>query len=308
MIYLLYGINDFLINEELNKIIIKYKLNKDDICKYDLSLFSIKNIIDDALSLPLFNNKKIIIAENCTIFDTTGKKEDGAILEKYIENVNESTILIFIDKNEKLDERKKITKKIKEKYQCLECNKINIYQVAKELFEDYIISPSTLNKLINRVGSNLYNLKNEIEKLKIFKINDKIINDEDILFTCKTIDDNIFNFIDYIVLKNSEKVLEIYNEMIKKNVEPIMMIVMIANQFRLLYQVKELYTKNNSLEKIASILEIHPYRVKLAFEKSKNYSANLLLEYLEKLADLDVSIKSGNIEPDIGLELFLLGI
>ncbi|MEG0826023.1 MAG: DNA polymerase III subunit delta [Bacilli bacterium] len=308
MIYLLYGINDFLINEELNKIIIKYKLNKDDICKYDLSLFSIKNIIDDALSLPLFNNKKIIIAENCTIFDTTGKKEDGAILEKYIENVNESTILIFIDKNEKLDERKKITKKMKEKYQCLECNKINIYQVAKELFEDYIISPSTLNKLINRVGSNLYNLKNEIEKLKIFKINDKIINDEDILFTCKTIDDNIFNFIDYIVLKNSEKVLEIYNEMIKKNVEPIMMIVMIANQFRLLYQVKELYTKNNSLEKIASILEIHPYRVKLAFEKSKNYSANLLLEYLEKLADLDVSIKSGNIEPDIGLELFLLGI
>lgn len=300
MNYVVFGSNDYLINSEIRKIKDKYNIKCDDIVNYDFNETKMSVIIDDAYNMPLFSENKLIIVDNINSFDGTGKKDE--LLENYLSNSNKNTIIIFIDHTDKLDERKKIVKSITK----CECNNININDFAKKLFLEYEISTSTLNILIDRVGTNLYNLEQEINKLKIYKINDKKITDQDILFASKNIEDDIFSFVDYIVKKNTEKVLEIYNDLLKKNNEPIALIVMISNQFRLLYQVKELYLKGNNESTIASILEVHPYRVKLALEKCHNYTSKILLSYLEKLADLDYDIKSGNIEADSGLELFLL--
>ena len=43
------------------------------------------------------------------------------------------------------------------------------------MFEDYSISFTTINKLIERVGEDLFTLSSEIDKLKLFKIKEKII-------------------------------------------------------------------------------------------------------------------------------------
>ena len=79
-----------------------------------------------------------------------------------------------------------------------------------------------------------------------------------------------------------------------------------ANQFRLIYQSKELYKKGNREDTISKILNVHPYRVKLALEKSKNYSSKILLNYLLKLAEMDFKIKNGLIDKNLALELFIL--
>ena len=299
MTYIIYGLNDFLIKNELDNIIKKNKIDNDSITNYNNESL-LEDILNDAETIPLFSDKKLILVEG-DIFDSNNSK----VLEKYLKKENLSTILVFIIRSEKLDERKKIIKLISNK---IDCNKVNINSFAKKLFEDYEISNTTLNKLINRVGVDLYNLSNEIEKLKIFKINEKIITDEDLFITIKNIDDDIFGFIDSVVNKNYEKVVEVYHELLKKNGEPIAIIVMIANQIRLLYQTKLLCSRGITSDGIASALEVHPYRVKLALEKGGNYSEKTLLDLLLKLADLDVSIKSGKIDADIGLELFLLGM
>lgn len=299
MTYIIYGLNDFLIKNELDNIIKKNKIDNDSITNYNNESL-LEDILNDAETIPLFSDKKLILVEG-DIFDSNNSK----VLEKYLKKENLSTILVFIIRSEKLDERKKIIKLISNK---IDCNKVNINSFAKKLFEDYEISNTTLNKLINRVGVDLYNLSNEIEKLKIFKINEKIITDEDLFITIKNIDDDIFGFIDSVVNKNYEKVVEVYHELLKKNGEPIAIIVMIANQIRLLYQTKLLCSRGITSDGIASALEVHPYRVKLALEKGRNYSEKTLLDLLLKLADLDVSIKSGKIDADIGLELFLLGM
>ena len=63
-----------------------------------------------------------------------------------------------------------------------------------------------------------------------------------------------------------------------------------------------------SEHEISDILEIHEFRVKKALEKSRNYTDKKILSKLEELADLDYNIKSGNIDKDIGLELFILNM
>ena len=199
-------------------------------------------------------------------------------------------------------------KTIKEKGEVFEFNKLpNINTYVKDLFSGYTITNDSINLLIKRVGNDLNRLKQEIEKIKIYKINDKLITDSDIIdCTVEKIDINIFNFIDNIIRKNKSETIKTYKELLKIGEEPIKIIVLLANQFRLMYQSKLLTSKGYSEDDIASLLHIKRYPVHLAIQKSYHYNKEVLIDNLEQLADLDIKIKSGEIDKNLALELFLL--
>lgn len=305
MVYILYGTKDFQINEEIKKI--TKKQDQMNISKYDLNNTPLKLIIDDAQTISMFEDKKTVIVDNANMFTGTTSK-DSDIIENYLNHINENTILILIVHNEKLDTRKKITKLIKKIGIVKEFNdETNPAVIVKKLLKDYNINDKTINLFIDRVGNNPLIIQNEINKIKIYKGNNKTISDEDILnLTTKIIDIDIFKLIDYIIKKNKNKALELYHEMIKMNEEPIKILVILANQFRIMYQSKELLKKGYSEKDIASILKIHPYRVKLAIQNSRNYPSEVLLKHLNNLADIDIGIKTGKLNKNLALELFML--
>lgn len=305
MIYLLYGNKDFGIYEEIKKITKNY--DELSISKYDLNNAIMQDIISDAQTVSLFADKKIIIVDNANIFTALINKDTDILIE-YLNQINPNTTLIFIVHNDKIDSRKKITKLIKKIGTIKEFNDdLNPLNIIKEKFKDYNIDQKTINLFLNRVGSNPLIIKNEIKKIKLYKNNDKTITENDIInITTKKIDIDIFKLIDYIIKKDKEKALELYEEMLKANEEPIKIIVILANQFRIMYQSKELLKKGYTEKDIASTLKIHPYRVKLAIQNSRNYSNKTLLKYLNNLADIDIGIKTGSLNKDNVLELFIL--
>lgn len=305
MIYLLYGTEDFLIEQEIKNIIKKIKIDKINISRYNLEEESIKDIIDEACTISLFEDKKLIIVDNLNTFLTKQNEKTINILEEFINNINKETTLILI--SEKLDERKKLIKNLRKIAEVKECNKTkNITSTVKKMFDDYKIEYKNIDLLIKIVGNDLGILSQEVEKLKTYKL-DKIIAEQDILdLASANNNSDIFDLINYIVKKDKENALNIYDALIKQNEEPIKIIVTLANQFRLIYQSKELYKKGNREDTISEILKIHPYRIKLALEKSKNYSSKILLKYLLKLAELDKNIKNGLIDKHLALELFIL--
>lgn len=314
MIYLLYGTDEFSINNEIKKLIDQNNITDLNKNTYDLENTSLYDIINDASTISFFSDKKVIICQNSYIFTgTTNKKsieQNIDILEEYISNPNPNTILIFVVIKEKLDERKKIVKFIKKTGTVKEFNKLNdINKIIINMFENYKIENNTVNLLKSRVGTDLFMLKNEIDKIKLYKDDDYYITEEDINnLTTKNIDLDIFDFIEYIITRNKEKSIEIYREMIKRNEEPIKIIVMLANQIRIIYQTKELYKKGYSESDIAGIIGIHPYRIKLALSKAKTYNSELLLTYINDLADIDMNIKKGLIDKNLALELFILNM
>ena len=213
MNYLLYGKEMFLIEKEVKNIINKNNIEEINISKYDLELNNLNEILDDANTVSLFSNNKLIIVENAYIFSRVqNKKNDNIeILENYLKN-NNDTIIIFIDNNEKIDSVKKIVKLIKEKGVIKEFNPLkNINNTVKAMFDDYKISDNSINLLINRVGSSLELIYQEVEKLKIYKINDKIITNKDIEdVTVENINVDIFKFVDDIINKNKKDAIKTY--------------------------------------------------------------------------------------------------
>ena len=304
MIYLIYGNKDYRINEEIKKI--TKNIDKINITKYDLNTDDIKDIINDAETYSLFQEKKAIIIENANMF-TGSTSKDADIIEKYIENENPQTTLILTVRGEKIDSRKKITKLLQKKGKIIELNEdINIDNLINKEFKDYKIDNKTLMLFKNRVGTNPLIIENEINKIKLYKDNNEITEEDILKVTSKTVEIDIFKLIDDIVKRNKEEGIEIYHEMLKLNEEPLKIVIMLANQCRIMYQSKELMLKGYTEKDIASLLKIHPYRVKLAQQNSRNYSSKTLLKYLNELADIDIGIKTGKINKDLALELFIL--
>lgn len=315
MTYLFYGKEKYLIDEEIKK----YKEQFDEINIVNITYNNnIDDIIDEANSISLFADKKLIIVNDTTIFNRKKKSEDSEedntkenfdSLVNYLNNQNEEVTLIFINNQETIDNTKKITKLIKEKGVIKEFNNINIKETIKSLFGKYKISYDNIDLLINRVGNDIGILKEEITKITTYKDKDMEISKDDILnLTYLNIDTSAFNFADQIVNKNKDEALKIYNELLEMHSDPSTVIALLASKVRLIFQVMELRKMGYSLYQMVDTLETKEYPIKLALNAASKTNKEEIITVLHDLADLDINIKTGKINPNLGMQLFILKI
>ena len=298
-LYLFYGNNKSIINNKINNIINKYNIVDNNIIKYDLE-DNLDNIIEEASMISLFGDTKLIL------INTTFKEDiDIDKVEDYLKHYNNNTYIVFIS-NDKVDTRRKLYKLITKYGTIEEVNNDNNYirSYIKEYIKDYKID---INYFLSKVSDNLDNIKNELDKLMLYKMEDKNITNSDIDdLVISNIEEDIFALTDSVITNNIDKSITLYNKFMDKNYEPVYIIGLLGNQFTLLYQVKKLYNMGKSNNDIASILGVHPYRVKLAIQNSYYYTEEDLIKYIYKLGNLDKDIKTGNIDKSLGLELFLI--
>lgn len=314
-IYLIFGDESYLINKELKKIIDNSNVISDNIIRYNLDEVNVSLALEEASTISMFDSKKLIICEECTFLTGENKKEinhDIDSLIRYINNPFDDVYLVFIVQKEKLDDRKKIVKELKKLSTIIECKRReshNLNNYIESYFKEngYSISRDSVIFMINKAGENLSNLINEADKLMIYKDSDKNISKEDVdNLICKSIEDDIFKLTNSIMNKDKENIVNIYKDLLLKGEEPIKLIVLIANQLRLILQVKLMIRNGYKEREMANIIGEHPYRVKLAV--SSIFTINELKNYLTELHNLDLNIKTGKIDKNFGLEMFLLSI
>lgn len=307
-LYLIYGSDYSLIKREIDKI----ASGIDDVVSFDLGIQKVDELLDEASCISLFGNKKVLIGENALFLSTSSSSinHDLDYLGRYLEDENHDNIVIFTLNENKLDERKKIVKLLKKKATVIHKDVINQKDLPKFVVtefknEGYEIDYRTASYFVNYVGQNVDILISEIEKMIIYKDNDKKVTTQDINdISCKGFKDNVFDLTDGIMKKDFNKIYECYKDLMVMGEEPIKIISLLGNQFLLTYQVKLLSDNGKSSKEIADLLKVHPYRVKLALET--DYTVYDLKEVLKKLHNLDFNIKSGSLDKFIGLESFLL--
>lgn len=306
MIYVFLG-NEFnIIKKKIEELI--NTLNIDNIIKYDFSESSISEILNEVNYVDLFNEKKLIIVSNFS-FKKLKEKEEKDLLN-YIDNMNDNVIIIkCID--ESLDSRKSITKIIKEKCKLFEMEKLDYKSMM-----DYItnmfkennikISYNQIKKILDLCENNIEYAIKEVEKLLIYKIGEKEVSDKDIDdVISKSTEKEIFNLTDNVMKRDIAKSIESFNILISSKIDATVILETLSRQFRLLYQTKIL-SKNNSESNISKMLLVNPYVIKKTLMNINNFKEEEIIDYLYKLSNIDIDIKTKGYDKNKVLESFFL--
>lgn len=119
-VYCLVGEETYFIDETINRL--KRALGdaeEVETTMFDLEESPVDVVIDEADTFPFFSEKKLIIAKNASFLKASekGKEKidhDLNRLENWLKNPSDFAVTVFIAPYEKLDERKKITKQMKQ--------------------------------------------------------------------------------------------------------------------------------------------------------------------------------------------------
>ncbi|MFD1705467.1 DNA polymerase III subunit delta [Siminovitchia sediminis] len=320
-IYLLYGTETFLINEVKQQLMTNVLTEQDaefNYSVYDLEETPVELAIEDAETYPFTGEKKLLILHNPVFLTAVKQKEKVEHhlkrLEEYMENPAPYTVVVFIADYAKLDERKKITKLFKKHAVMLEAKPLNEQQLKKWIqdragLNDVTIDGSAVESLLFMAGSDLMILNEELMKLSLYAGKKGRITEETVRhLISRSLEQNVFALTENIMKRNMDETLRIFRDLMKQNEEPIKILSLIAGQFRLIYQVKELTARGYSQKHAAGLIKVHPYRIKLAAEQSRFFSEEELKRVIDLIADCDLTLKTGGLDRAVALELLLVKI
>lgn len=320
-LYLCYGSEKYQIQEfiQLLQNQIVDPENRDfAVVHYDLTESPIEVVVEEAETLPFLVERKLILVRDSSLFSAA--KESGKIEHKvdrlltYMDNPAEHSVVLFTVSGEKLDERKKTVKAMKAKgkvlsFMPLSGNELIGWVIRQASSRNCTMDEGAAQALLNSAGVQMAVLSAEVNKLCLYAGSGGTITAEAVTqLVARSTEQNVFGMVEDIANLKLERALSTFYELLKQREEPIKIAALIARQFRIMLQVKELGGQSYSQQQIASQLGLHPYAVKVAGEQARKFEAARLRKSLSELAELDYRMKSGRIDKVLGLEMFLLGL
>ena len=163
----------------------------------------------------------------------------------------------------------------------------------------------SLETLKTKCISNYDIILNELDKLFLIK-KDFVITKNDINNNVSNMLEDNYEFINDVVSKKITMFKHL-DDLIELKIEPTIILGQIINQYKLIYFVKDALNYISERE-IASVLKIHPFRVKLAKENGFQYSESSLETIIDDLIELDLKIKDDYQNKYQLIKVFLLNL
>ncbi len=256
--------------------------------------------LNNAVQTPPMGSKKRFVISQMEAESNLNKKEEKK-LAQIITDLNPSTTLVFLSPNT-LDKRKKLFKEIKKNGIYQEFDIPRYRELDKWLSQKFRehnkkVDSQTIKILENMFSNKLEILDSEIEKI-ITRYPDKekisFYDIKDVISRDKFIEDReIFNFLDLIGEKKTDKALLSLKEMLNEGVYPLYLLTMLTNQIELLMQVKYYRQFIHDHRKIAKKINKHPYPVKKALKRSRNFTQHELEKILEEILTANYHFLTG---------------
>ena len=307
--YLLENTDPIVIKNETKNLIKKNNFEGSQVSIYDIEEVPLEKALEDLDTYGFLSSKKVVIIKNIDILKYDDNKKDLDHLFKYLENSSSDNLLIIEVK--KLDNKTKISKELKKKCNYIESS-LNTKSFINGQLKGYDISQDTINLLDEYCLEDITKIYNECEKLKEYRIDEKKITSQDVreLVVRKQGDtkETTFQFSRALAEKNKKEALNLFNSLLEKNNDSIAIVGLLASQLRIIYQVKILEERNMSDREIASTLGEKEFRIKKTRELTRLYSRDELNKLIITLSDIDLKMKTTDIDPKHLIQMFIINL
>lgn len=306
-VYLLYGEETYLIRQYRDRLRDVF-LNGGDVMnvnRFEGKNISVPEVIDMAETLPFFADRRVMILENTGLF-----KSGGEELAAYLESPAESSAFIFAETA--VDKRSRLFKMVKKTGYAAEFGRLDektlqtwIGGILRQ--EQKKMSLQTVQLFLEKTGNDMENIRKELEKLICYCLDKEIITSEDVEEICvHQIQNHIFDMITAIAEGNRKRALELYYDLLALREPPMRILFLIARQFNLLLQVKELMKKNYPQSFISEKTGLKNFVAGKYMRQASGFRTAFLKKAVEDCVETDYAIKSGRLTDQLGVELLIV--
>jgi DNA polymerase-3 subunit delta len=268
----------------------------------------VNEVVDMAGTMPFFAERRVIVIENSGWCKSGNEK-----MAEFVKNIPDTTFIIFVE--EEVDKRNKLYKAITSKGYAALCEMQDEAMLKKWILgllkkENKLITADALDLLLDKTGTNMENIKREVEKLVCYKYYDEGITATDVEDLCvEQIQNKIFDMVEAVAIKDQKRALELYYNLIALKEAPIKILALIARQFNMLLQVREMNIKGYPESEIASRTGLNAYYLRKKYiPQSKQFKLSQLEEALRSCVEADENIKTGRMSDTLSVELIIVGL
>ncbi|SFQ99695.1 DNA polymerase III subunit delta [Desulfoscipio geothermicus] len=289
-----------------------------------------RDIAAAAGSTPFVKGRRLVVVRNTGLFQASGKKKESDVNEEHFKqeepkNTDVKQILEYLSAPcagtclvfataQSVDKRKKIYKETARVGRAIEFAGLKPTDLVKWLAKlareaGCSISREAAQELMARCGRDMYTLYNEMNKLTCYVGPGKTIDPETVReLVTGQLEENIFEVVDAIGAKNVMRALAGIRNLLLQKHQAQQITGMVARQFRLILQVKELAGAGHTREDILSALKLHPFVHKKISAQKDNFQTRQLVWAINNLTELDYRVKTGQAAFFTAMETFILKI
>lgn len=324
-VYLLYGPENYLIEEEIQEILNRTLSQKER--GFNCHLFngeehSGQEIVRTAQTLPMFSQYRFVLVREA---DRMDEKKVEALME-YIQKPSPNTCLVL--HGQTIGPWKKHRKEIEKvgkvtEYTRLKGRALFSWMKSRMKEKGKTLSEESADYLVEVVGDHLYDLDNALEKVFLSVGEKRTIELSDMEeITSEVKVSTVFDLTDAIGHQNLEKALGILEKAMESKAilfrkeeegskfgDPIpLLLSMMAKQYWSMLVIKQMSSQRLDGGNLAKELGTSPWNIKRMMDQGRNFSEASLQEGILKCHQADLAIKRSRGPKDLLMEKLVIDL
>lgn len=325
LLYILYGADEYSINNEL--MAIKQSVGDPDFLVTNSTTIAGDSVSENDLrvaceTVPFLADKRLVVVYGLlqrfvprqsirSIAKSSEKQIIGyEIFVDIIRNIPESTILILIETD--LKETNPLFKMISstarvKAFPLLKSPQLREWINRRITEKGGSISPSAIMTLTHLIGNNLWIMSTELEKLFLYT-NGNRIEDKDVkILVSYSQQSNIFAMVDAIVESSIQKAESLLQQLLSEGNSPTQLLAMLTRQMRLIVRTREMRVQKVSETEMRSRLGLSAdWLVRKTLEQASRYTLPRIKQVYRQLLETDIAIKTGKYDGELALNILIV--
>ncbi|MFA5954822.1 MAG: DNA polymerase III subunit delta [Patescibacteria group bacterium] len=251
----------------------------------------------------LIARRRLLIIEN--LFSQKKLAVFDAVEEAISQQVKDGNVIIFYEEDEPKTKHKLLAWLRRHAY-CQSFPKMGHAELQRFVKEEFNnrerqIVPAAVDDLLRRVGDDPWALSNAIQKIDAYLPRAAAVDTATVMqLSVPSVDDNIFGLVEAITSGDLAAALPRLSEQLDNGLAPELLITLLEQQLRIIF----LLTDSSPTNKKA-LFGVHPYVIKKLTNVARAADPLHTKEAYTALADVDLAIKTGQLDGKTALVRFL---
>ena len=307
-VYLLYGEETYLrlfFRNRLHQAIVgEHTMNYHYFSGKNIDLSVVKEL---AQTMPFFVEHRLILIEDSGLFKSAS--EDWV---HFLDELSEFTCVIFVETE--VDKRNRLYKKVNTMGYAACLNRQDEAQLKKWVLgilgqQNVQITREALDQLLNRTGTDMEYIKNELDKLISYCAGREGITGADVEAICsERLENRIFQMIESMAVGKETEALSLYYDLLALREPSMRILYLIGRQMNQLRLVRELSAGGNNKDQIASALKLKPFIAGKLMNQARAFQVVQLKRYVALCVETEEAVKTGQMGEKLAVETVLIQI